>query len=201
MLTLPVLSANADVLLGGDIEVNAWNQDYTYNDNKNGDDITYTVEASLEHPIPLIPNVKYAQSSANANNFEYKKQDFTLYYELLDNDLVSLDIGAGLTYLSNGKLNNQTFKGYVPHLYAATEIGIPGTPLFIYGKGSGVSYSDYDMLDASAGLQYSLGMGLFDLELQIGYRIQTFNLKGFDDLTTNLNTEAKGFYAGANIDF
>ncbi len=201
MLALPVFSASADVLLGADVEVNAWNQDYTSNDNKSGDDVTYTIEASLEHPIPLIPNVKYAQSEANADSYKYTKQDFTLYYELLDNDLVSVDVGAGLTYLSKGEINNQSFEGYVPHLYAATEIGIPGTPLFIFGKGSGVSYSDYDMLDASAGIQYAIGMGLFDLELQIGYRIQTFNLKGFDDLTVDVDTKTEGFYGGVNIDF
>ncbi|MCE0495485.1 TIGR04219 family outer membrane beta-barrel protein [Vibrio salinus] len=201
LLALPVFSANADMLLGADIEVNAWNQDYEFNDQGSGDDVNYTLEASIEHPIPLIPNIKYAHSSADANNFKYTKQDLTLYYELLDNDLVSLDIGAGLTYLSKGELNNQTFEGYVPYLYAATEIGIPGTPLFIFGKGSGISYSDYDMLDASAGLQYEIGMGLFDVELQIGYRIQTFNLKSFDNLTTTLDTETSGYYAGVNVDF
>lgn len=201
MCTLPVVSANADTLLGADVEVNAWNQDYTHNSQKSGDDISYTLEASVEHPIPLIPNVKYAYSSADADTYQYTKQDFTLYYELLDNDLISLDVGAGSTYLSDGKLNNQKFKGYVPHLYAATEIGIPGTPLFIFGKGSGVSYSDYEMLDASAGIQYAIGMGLFDVELQIGYRIQTFNLKGFDDLTVDVDTKTEGFYGGVNIDF
>lgn len=202
MFALPVFTANADVLLGGDIEVNAWNQDYQYNDQANGKDKTdYTLEASIEHPIPLIPNVKYARSSADADSYKYTKEDFTLYYEILDNDLVSLDVGAGLTRLSKGELNSQSFDGYVPHVYGAAEIGIPGTPLFIFGKGSGVSYSDYDMLDASAGIQYEIGMGLFDIELQVGYRIQTFDLKSFDNLTTDLNTKTSGYYAGVNVDF
>ena len=200
MLALPVFSVNADMLLGGDIEVNAWSQDYERDGQSNGDDVSYSFEASIEHPIPLIPNIKFAQSSVDANTFKYTKQDLTLYYELLDNDLISLDVGAGVTYLSDGELDSQSFEGYVPHVYAATEIGIPGTPLFIFGKGSGVSYSDYEMFDASAGIQYSIGMGVFDLELQVGYRTQSFNLESFDDLPATLDAEASGYYAGVNID-
>ncbi|SHO58900.1 TIGR04219 family outer membrane beta-barrel protein [Vibrio quintilis] len=200
LAALPVFSANADVLLGGDIEVNAWSQDYERDGAGDGDDVSYTFEASIEHPIPLIPNIKFAQSSVDADSFKYTKQDVTLYYELLDNDLVSFDAGAGITYLSDGELDSQTFEGYVPHVYAAAEIGIPGTPIFLFGKGSGVSYSDYQMLDASAGIQYEIGMGFFDLELQAGYRTQTFNLKSFDDLSATLDADTSGFFAGVNID-
>ncbi|RQW62112.1 TIGR04219 family outer membrane beta-barrel protein [Vibrio viridaestus] len=201
LLATPSFYSSADVLLGGDIEVNAWQQDYFYNNQDRGDDVTYTLEASLEHPIPLIPNVKYARSEANASSFEYTKQDFTLYYEILDNDLVSFDIGAGLTRLSNGRLNNQSFNGSLPHIYAATEIGLPTTPIFFFAKGSGISYSDTEMYDVSAGIQYAIGLGLMDLELQLGYRVQHFNVKDFDDLSTRLDTETKGFYGGVNLDF
>ncbi|CAM3648280.1 hypothetical protein VA7868_01453 [Vibrio aerogenes CECT 7868] len=200
LAALPVCSANADVLLGGDIEVNAWSQDYERDGQGDGDDVSYTLEASIEHPVPLIPNIRYAHSSVDADSFKYTKQDVTLYYEILDNDLVSFDVGAGLTYLSDGELDGQSFEGYVPNAYAAAEIGIPGTPLFIFGKGSGISYSDYKMFDASAGIQYSIGMGIFDLELQVGYRTQSFNLKSFDDLPTTLDADASGYYAGVNID-
>jgi outer membrane protein len=200
LVALPVCSAHADVLLGGDIEVNAWNQDYERDGAGDGDDVSYTFEASIEHPIPLIPNIKFAQSSADAGSFKYTKQDVTLYYELLDNDLVSFDAGAGITYLSKGELDSQSFEGYVPHVYAAAEVGIPGTPLFLFGKGSGMSFSDYEMLDASAGIQYEIGMGIFDLELQVGYRTQTFTLKSFDNLSATLDTDTSGYFAGVNID-
>lgn len=199
LLATAGFTAHADMLLGGDIEVNAWQQDYSYNGNSDGDEMTYTLEASLEHPIPLVPNVKFAQSEVDGNRLKYTKQDYTLYYELLDNDLVSLDAGAGLTRLKDGKVDALAFDGYVPHLYAAAELGIPATPLFLFAKGSGVSYSDHQMMDMSVGVQYSLGLGLVDVELQAGYRTQTFDLEGFDGL--NIDSEADGVFAGVNLDF
>ncbi len=201
LLLAATFSANADVLMGADVEANIWQQNYTYNNQDSGDDLTYTLEASLEHPLPLIPNVKFARSAANADDFEYTKQDFTLYYEILDNDMISFDIGAGATNLTNGKLGSQTFEGYVPHLYAAAELGIPATPLFLFAKGSGISYSGDKMTDFSAGIRYAIGLGLVSVELQAGYRVQSFNLDGFDDLTVDLDTSAKGFFTGVNLDF
>ncbi|MFB9136099.1 TIGR04219 family outer membrane beta-barrel protein [Vibrio sp. AK197] len=199
LLAATAFSSHADMLLGADVEMNLWQQDYQFNGIDNGDEMTYTVEASLEHPIPLVPNVKLAQSSADADNFEYTKQDFTLYYEILDNDLVSIDVGAGLTRLFDAKVNTQTFDGYLPHVYGAAELGIPATPLFLFAKGWAFSYDDYDMSDLSAGIQYEIGMGLFDIELQAGYRVQKFDLDDFDHI--NLDSEAKGVFAGVNLDF
>lgn len=201
LVSILTFSAHADTLLGGDIEINAWQQDYTDTHHDSGNHTTYTFEASLEHPLPLIPNIKFAQSSAKADSFKYTKQDFTLYYEILDNDLVSIDLGAGLTHFTHGQYRSQAFDGYVPHIYGAAEIGLPLTPLFIFAKGSGVYYSDKHMTDYTAGLKYSIGLGLVDMELQAGYRIQTLDLGEFDDLSQHLDTETKGFYAGMNLDF
>jgi outer membrane protein len=201
LLATAGFTAQADVLLGGDVEMNAWQQDYTRDGSGNGDEMTYTFEASLEHPIPLVPNFKIAQSEVDANTIEYTKQDYTLYYEILDNDLVSFDVGAGVTSLQDGKLDALTFEGYIPHLYAAAELGIPATPLFLFAKGTGVSYSDNQMMDLSAGVQYSIGLGLVDIELQAGYRTQSFDLDGFDDLATDIDLEADGIFAGVNLDF
>ncbi|WED24518.1 TIGR04219 family outer membrane beta-barrel protein [Vibrio sp. JC009] len=205
LVAASAFSVQADTLMGGDVEVNAWQQDYTYAGNDDGDSTTYTFEASFEHPIPLIPNVKVAQSSVDANRFEYTKRDYTLYYEILDNSLVSVDVGAGATSLTDGKLtvlgSEQDFEGYVPHLYGMAEVGIPATPISFFAKGTGIAYEDNEMMDLAAGVKYEIGLGLVGLELQLGYRTQTFKLEGFDDLSVDLDTEAKGFYAGANLDF
>lgn len=206
LLAVCASSANADTLLGGDVEINAWQQDYTYDGKDDGDETGYTFEASFEHPIPLIPNIKFAHSSVDAEQFEYTKRDITLYYEILDNDLVSIDLGAGVTNLTDGELklplvNNQKFEGYIPHIYAMGELGVPATPLFLFAKGSGIAYDDHEMMDLSAGIKYEIGLVLIDLQIQAGYRTQTFNLEGFDSLTADLDAETKGFFAGVNIDF
>jgi len=210
LITMALLTgaftAHADTLAGGDIEVNTWQPDYKYQSSDDGDSTEITIEASFEHPIPLIPNIKYAQSAVDAKKFEYTKRDYILYYEILDNDLVSFDIGAGATHLSDGKItlpaaSTQKFSGYVPTLYAMGEIGLPATPLFIFAKGTGIAYSDTQLMDLSAGLKYEIGLGLIGLELQAGYRSQTFDLEDFDSLTVDLDTSASGFFAGVNIDF
>ena len=78
---------------------------------------------ALEHPIPLIPNLKVARtgmdtmgSATVTNSFsfggelfasqstvntdvELSTTDFIMYYELFDNDLVSFDIGLNGKYL------------------------------------------------------------------------------------------------------
>ncbi len=199
LLAATAFSSHADMLLGGDVEMNLWQQNYEYNQQDNGDEMTYTIEASLEHPIPLVPNVKIAQSAVDADNFEYTKQDFTLYYEILDNDLVSVDVGAGISRLVDAKVNSTDFEGYLPHVYGAAEIGIPATPLFLFAKGWVASFDGDTGSDLQGGVQYSFGMGLFDIELQGGYRIQKFDLNDFDHV--DLDSQAQGVFVGVNLDF
>jgi outer membrane protein len=209
LITSVSFSASADFLLGGDIEFNAWQQNQTFKGNgseQEDDRIAYTFEASLEHFIPLIPNPKISRSSVDGDFYKYTKTDFTLYYEFLDNDVISFDAGVGLTQLSEGSVNLTStgwkdFEGVIPHLYVAAEIGIPATPLFIFAKGTGISYADNEMLDMSAGIQYEIPLGPIDAELQFGYRSQQFNLVGFDSLSIDMNAETSGFFAGVNIDF
>ena len=207
LITSASFTASADMLIGGDIEMNVWQQDQTvtYNGNEKdgGSNTDYTFEGSIEHFIPLIPNAKFAQSSVDGDYLKYTKRDFTLYYEFLDNDLVSLDAGVGITSLIDGEISasgtSLDFEGYVPHLYAAAEVGVPGTPLFLFAKGSGIAYSDNHMLDVSVGVQYAIPLVAFDLELQGGYRVQRFDLDGFDHV--DVDSEIDGVYAGVNIDF
>lgn len=197
--------ASADLLIGGDLEINTWQQSHTWNSASKGDDTSFTFEASIEHLIPLVPNVKYAQSSVDGEVLAYTKRDLTLYYEFLDNDMFSLDAGLGITNLKSGEykndLGNETFEGDIPHLYVATEIGIVGTPIFLFAKGTGIAYHDNHIQDISVGAQYEFPLVTFDLELQAGYRVQQLRLSSFDTLTVDIDAKTDGFFAGVNIDF
>lgn len=204
LITSASFSASADMLVGGDLEINNWYQNHTFTDNDSGDDTSLTFEGSIEHFIPLVPNVKYAHSSVDGDDLKYTKRDLTLYYEFLDNDLVSLDAGVGVTNLNKGEVKGISlgdFEGNIPHLYAAAEIGIPATPLFLFAKGNGIAYEDNHMLDFSVGAQYAIPVVAFDLELQAGYRVQRLDLVGFDQLTVDIDAQTDGFFAGVNVDF
>jgi outer membrane protein len=211
LLTSASFYASADMLVGGDIELNVWQQEQSFTpysrEHDGGSNTAVAFEGSIEHFIPLIPNIKYSQSSVDGDYLEYTKRDFTLYYEFLDNGIVSIDGGIGITNLADGSVRATTsstwldFDGYVPHLYAAAEVGIPGTPFTLFAKGNGISYSDNSMLDVSFGAKYTLPLIAFDLDLQAGYRAQTFDLEGFDDLNIDVDSQTDGIFLGANIDF
>lgn len=197
-------SSMADMLLGGDVELNSWQQKQTFMGKDGDTDLSLTVEASLEHFVPLVPNIKISQSTIDNDHVAFTKQDYTLYYEILDNGLVSTDIGLGVSHLGEGELKGSSpieFEGFVPFVYAAAEVGIPATPLYVFARGHGVSYSDNSMTDVTVGIRYAIPLRVFQFEVQGGYRTQDISLEGFDDLPVDLDASAKGFFVGINLDF
>ncbi|MFC6632348.1 TIGR04219 family outer membrane beta-barrel protein [Microbulbifer taiwanensis] len=118
-------AASADTILGFDASAGVWMPSYTGNigvDDFNTDEFSLAednvtfLQAALEHPIPLVPNIMVAHSgvetdgsamlerdvtfgdetfSANTEvsaNMDLTHTDATLYYEILDN-WVNLDLG------------------------------------------------------------------------------------------------------------
>ncbi|WP_288130495.1 TIGR04219 family outer membrane beta-barrel protein [Microbulbifer sp.] len=119
-------SASADTILGFDATVGAWKPAYSGmigTDNVDAEEFGFAednatfIQAALEHPIPLLPNILVAHSNiessgvANLNqnvefggatylanhdidaNLTLTHTDATLYYEILDN-WVNLDLGV-----------------------------------------------------------------------------------------------------------
>lgn len=199
------LSAQADFILGGDVEVNAWMPTVEL-DGSEADSIStpaLTAEASLEHVIPIIPNLKGSLTHLSEGDLTYKKMDAILYYEILDNDLVSFDVGVGATSIDfsgqTSDFNIGDVSGTLPTAYINGEVGIPATPLFVYAKGYLSGDGDTTVMDASAGVQYSFGLIAFDVELQAGYRLQNIDFDDFDG--SNSEVDMSGLFAGLNIDF
>lgn len=202
--TAAAFSASADTLMGAEIELNAWSQDASYKGSEAGSEVNWTFEAAFEHPIPLVPNIRYSRSSADGEQLEYSKQDVSLYYEILDNRLISVDVGAGLSKLEDGVLDvmgGLDFEGAFPHAYGAAEVGLPGTAISAFVRGNGIMYNDIEVMDLNVGLKNTLQLGLVDVDLQLGYRIQSFDLEDFNSLPVTLDTEVKGAYVGVNFDF
>lgn len=118
-------TASADTILGFDASVGVWQPSYSGaigvddfdvdNFSLAEDNVTF-IQAALEHPIPLVPNVMVAHSKVSTNgstilgsnvtfddetffvgqdveaDIDLSHTDATLYYEILDN-WVNLDIG------------------------------------------------------------------------------------------------------------
>jgi outer membrane protein len=172
------------------------------------------LKAYLEHPLPLIPNLKFGYTalshdgSSSVNDFTWGEIDnftgtiessasldmidVTLYYELLDN-WAEVDAGVTLRYIDGevgvtAELVNDTamFSTWVPLLYGKARFNMPVTDLSFQLEANAVNYAEITAYDYELSARYTLMMGL---GLEAGYKALYLDS---DDLT-------EGFYA--DIDF
>ncbi|MEJ2611699.1 MAG: TIGR04219 family outer membrane beta-barrel protein [Candidatus Thiodiazotropha sp.] len=136
----------ADTTLGLTAEANFWNMsssgsfsDTTSSLQQSFDLGTVQVgvlSLALEHPIPLLPNVKIRTSNLSAEDsktltstfhyggvdypfntnvnvdFSVQSTDLIFYYELFDNDTVSFDLGLNMKFL-DGDIRLKESGGYI----------------------------------------------------------------------------------------
>ena len=235
-------NANADTLLGLYIGGQVWANEtsgsfgegqnnqtaFDFNDENQG---SYFV--ALEHPIPLIPNIKIASTSLdtiggtelnssftfdgntfNANtildtSLEASFVDYTLYYEVFDNDLLSFDFGLTGRDLEtsinivdplSGSRSDLDVSGIIPMAYLSTIIGLPFTGLSVFAEANFITYDDQTIYDAQVGVSYAILDNLaVDLDLTLGYRAMKLELDDLDDFYSDLSYD--GFFAGAVVHF
>jgi outer membrane protein len=201
---------------------------FNFDDERQG---SYYV--AVEHFIPLLPNVKlihttfdtdgatqlssafsfggqnYAVDTQLATDIDMSMTDHVLYYEILDNDLISIDIGLNakkidativVTDTQNATTSSQDISGYIPMLYSKVEFGIPATDWSIFAEGSYLSIDDHSVSDLNAAFEYRVIDSLaLNLALQLGARAVTIELDDLDDTYTDL--EFSGVYAGIEVHF
>lgn len=145
-----------------------FNNDLGYDDS---DDNSYFV--ALEHPIPVLPNIKIQQNNlegqgrGNASqnytfgsvpflagtptvsNYDFSNTDYTLYYEILDN-WVNLDLG----------ITGKQFDGFVDVGVEVTtggpiysRVDFKGTVPMLYGK----AQFDFPLSGFSVGSTLNIG--------------------------------------------
>ena len=152
------------------------------------DETAISAWIALEHPIPIIPNFKVRSFDFDASeqSLVLKTTDYLLYYELLDNSAVTLDLGIGAHHIRSGEIGGVEFEGALPEIYAATRIPFfdRDEGLGFYAEGVAASLSDIKMTDIQAGLSYSFSLSAIDLHLMAGYRFTSYEYDGFDDLIT-----------------
>lgn len=235
-------SAAADTLLGLYVGADAWQtsasgsfansnqlQDFNFKDKNQ---LSYYV--ALEHPIPLLPNLRlqhnplesdgvttlnadfnfagetFSAQAELSNQVDLTSTDYVLYYEILDNDLVSLDLGlngkhingsVAVTELTDGNgFAVQDASQWIPMVYTSATVGLPLTGLALFAEGSFVSYDGSRLYDAQAGVSYAMLDNLaVDLRLKFGYRAVNLRLDDIDDLYTDL--DFNGVFAGLELHF
>ena len=193
---------HADTFLGSDIEVGAWSPSYdagALGSAISGDDKSIFASATLEHALPVLPNLKVSLSNVKSDKYKYTKIDLTAFYEVLDNDTVSIDLGLGASKYQDGEYNGQSFTGTIPHVYVDAELGIPLISTTFY---TDVHYMNYDgsaVTDAIAGLRYDFNLVAADLGVKAGYRVQSIDTDDLGSLSFDIKTD--GYFVGLHADF
>ena len=228
-------AASADTILGFDATAGAWMPSYSggvgvdnFDVEEFGlaeDNVTY-LQAALEHPIPLVPNILVAHSNIETNgsttlgefvtfndetffigtevaaDINLSHTDATLYYEILDN-WVNLDLGltarqfnGEMTVVSQFQSEEIEFSGVLPMVYGVARFDLPFTGWSIVAQGNGTGYKGDSLTDVTAKIRWDFVPAL-DFAVEAGYRAMTLDIQELDALQSDL--EIKGPYLGLSL--
>lgn len=173
----------------------------------NDDESGYQLGAYLEHPVPVLPNLRIdltsestfsgSDGSGGVNRVSFEQIDITPYYELLDN-VLDLDVGVTFKILEGnveGALNDR-FSEVIPMGYLAATVSVPGVPLAFAGS---VKYAGYDgdsLTDARFKASWDIAAGV---QAQAGYRYES--LKISDRFDMSADATFKGPFVGLGFRF
>ncbi len=232
---LSISSAQAATVLGFKVGGDYWQADTSGSFNSDdgvGQTYNYDSDAqgsvwiAFEHPIPLVPNVKIRENrlegkgkQANSdflfNDHDFNgattayndlsNTDFVLYYEILDNDLVALDLGAAYKQM-HGSLRVQDaghpeevdVDSGIVMLYGSAEVGVPGLGLYAFADVM-LGIDESNVYDYNAGLGWKFDGVALDTAIRVGYREFKFDVDDFSRTTQNMSF--KGAFAGVELTF
>ncbi|MCW8331844.1 TIGR04219 family outer membrane beta-barrel protein [Photobacterium sp. SDRW27] len=191
--------AQAAMLLGVKAGADAWFADAKINDTKNSDsDTQFSYHVALEHFIPLVPNVRLRYADVDAGAVSFGQTDYTAYYEILDNDAIAFDIGVTLSKYNAGNFAGESFSEWQPNLYGNVEVGVPMTPVSVFGDLNMGNYDSTSTVDGQVGVKWTLPLIAADLNLRAGYRVMDYD---FDFIKqTEGKVKLDGWFAGIEID-
>jgi outer membrane protein len=242
LITSAIVALTTSVMadtIGGEVAIGIWNHDPSGWIQYNGDKIDLKDDlnldsksevyfrAKVEHPIPIIPNIRVAytqvNSSGNANltksiqfgnntftansttttDIQLNSLDATLYYEIID---IGFDADLGITFryidgyteINTAVTNSRVdIKAPFPMLYANVRVPLPF--LGDLSVGAEGNFITYDG-NTVYDLQADVRYEFFmGLGVEAGYRAQKYKFDNIDD--TNSDIDIEGFFIGAVWDF
>ncbi|MDH5355625.1 MAG: TIGR04219 family outer membrane beta-barrel protein [Gammaproteobacteria bacterium] len=223
---LALLSSQAQAdFIGFQVGASSWNPDYSgtmangtglniENDLGFTDDSLSMIWLKLEHPVPMVPNVRFSSNDLDAaasstltrdityngqafttgtditSQFDMTNTELTMYYELLDN-WVNFDLGITLRqYDGKASINDTvgTIDFSLPLLYAEARFDLPFTGFFVDSSLNSLSISGNSITETMVALGYESEIGL---GARLGVR--TLDLQ-FDESNLNVDLEFEGAY-------
>nr|WP_221200495.1 TIGR04219 family outer membrane beta-barrel protein [Litorivivens lipolytica] len=235
-LALP-FSAQADII-GATAGAYSWNQGWSgdLRGEETGDDKidleddlgfdderANSIFVALEHPIPVLPNIRlastemeiketgtltrsfnydgktYTANSQVTSDFDLSHIDATLYYEILDN-IVSVDVGLtarmfdGDATISDGNQTGTSDIDFtIPLLYVGARVDLPLTGLYATGEIHGLKVDDDSIIDTKLGIGYEIGIVAFEAG------VRSFEIDAEDD-DAEFNMTVEGAFLGVVVD-
>lgn len=201
-----------DSQIGGEILINEIDLE---------DDLNITGNSSnhfwfaLEHPVPLLPNIRIAATKLEDSGDGTISQDFvflgtsytvsqqvhteidltladvTLYYEIIDIGM-DLDVGVTARWIE-AELGIEDFTDsadvVVPMIYVSAKVGLPFSGGYIAGHVNAVNYEGNGLTDYTVKVGWETENFIFpEFGIELGYR--DFSLKADDsDLYFDINVE------------
>jgi len=228
-----VPAAQADVL-GFGASIGYWDSDLSGKADKDGDrvdvddelDLSNNSEANLsaflEHPIPLLPNVRlsyikidqdgrgrlgsgfdgFVAGTPVDSSLKWRQTDLTLYYEVLDN-WINLDLGLTVrdldaelkvTDVAGLEQSKTDVDAVVPMGYAAARFDLPFSGLSVGINGNVISYGGDSVYDYDVYGQYAFA----GVQLRAGYREMAVDYEDGDD---RLDIDIGGPFASVGFSF
>ncbi len=197
IFTMSSLLAHADVF-AVKAGVGSWMADAKAPLFNTGHEQQLSFNLALEHPIPLIPNVKirywdYSEQDGPAH-LELTTLDTILYYEIFDNAAIDLDLGVTATFYQDGRApGRRNFDDWLPQVYGAARVPLVGTGLSLYAEATGTNWDSTTAYDIEGGLEYLIDFPLLDIALRTGYRQVKNDFDDFDNYTGNIEFSGWSF--------
>ena len=150
-------------------------------------------------------------------SLDITQYDVIPYYNILDNTFwTTIDLGLDIKVADiNYKAEGVQLVGYnvptasyddsstvvLPMLYVRTRVQIPITNIGLEADAKYVTYSSSTAYDIRVKVDYTLGfVPIVQPGLEVGYRMQKFDLKSNDD-KTKVNLDFSGVYVGLMVRF
>ncbi len=170
---------------------------------------------ALEHPIPLIPNIRLEQTALTHNGtatgltfngvaalngpatVSLDSTDMILYWRLLDN-WVNLDVGITLRQFDGEftlATESLTIKETIPMVYAAAQFDLPFSGLSVGGDINVINLDNNSLTDTRIRVLYEMGL----IGFEAGLRTTTIELTDVDNITTAIDFD--GLFVGAFLHF
>jgi outer membrane protein len=177
----------------------------------------------VEHPIPLLPNLRVDYSpfsdkatsdvdftfdnktfGANATTeLQFDRLGIIAYYEL-PVPLIDIDVGIGadiidgyISVAGGSQKASTDFSAPLPYLYGQLRFDIPSTTLGLEAALKWIGYDQSSFHDIRAKVDWVFLEAGLDIGIEAGYRNTALVLKGFEGVDVELDFAISGIYGGA----